>query len=208
MKQEMIEPNQKEFLILVKIKHMDLRGIISISGRPGLFKIVTQGKSNVIVESLIDKKRFPAFASEKISSIEDISIFTYEEDVKLTDVFSTLLSQNDGKESINHKVEESVLRSTFTSVLSNYDIDRVYLSDIRKVFQWYNLLLKEGLLKLEVIEETEAASEGKIEKETKKVKTEAVKKTTKKVATKEPKVSKPAVSKKAPVVKTGSSRGK
>jgi hypothetical protein len=208
MKQEMIEPNQKEFLILGKIKHMDLQGIISISGRPGLFKIVTQGKSNVIVESLIDKKRFPAFASEKISSIEDISIFTYEEDVKLTDVFSTLLSQNDGKESINHKVEESVLRSTFTSVLSNYDIDRVYLSDIRKVFQWYNLLLKEGLLKLEVIEETEAASEGKIEKETKKVKTEAVKKTTKKVATKEPKVSKPAVSKKAPVVKTGSSRGK
>jgi hypothetical protein len=208
MKQEMIEPNRKEFLILGKIKHMDLQGIISISGRPGLFKIVTQGKSNVIVESLIDKKRFPAFASEKISSIEDISIFTYDEDVKLTDVFSTLLSQNDGKESINHKVEESVLRSTFTSVLSNYDIDRVYLSDIRKVFQWYNLLLKEGLLKLEVIEETEAASEGKIEKETKKVKTEAVKKTTKKVATKEPKVSKPAVSKKAPVVKTGSSRGK
>jgi hypothetical protein len=84
----------------------------------------------------------------------------------------------------------------------------VYLSDIRKVFQWYNLLLKEGLLKLEVIEEAESASEGKIEKETKKVKTEAVKKTTKKVATKEPKVSKPAVSKKAPVVKTGSSRGK
>ena len=208
MKQEMIEPNRKEFLILGKIKHMDLQGIISISGRPGLFKIVTQGKSNVIVESLIDKKRFPAFASEKISSIEDISIFTYEEDVKLTDVFSTLLSQNDGKESINHKVEESVLRSTFTSVLSNYDIDRVYLSDIRKVFQWYNLLLKEGLLKLEVIEEAESASEGKIEKETKKVKTEAVKKTTKKVATKEPKVSKPAVSKKAPVVKTGSSRGK
>jgi hypothetical protein len=208
MKQEMIEPNRKEFLILGKIKHMDLQGIISISGRPGLFKIVTQGKSNVIVESLIDKKRFPAFASEKISSIEDISIFTYEEDVKLTDVFSTLLSQNDGKESINHKVEESVLRSTFTSVLSNYDIDRVYLSDIRKVFQWYNLLLKEGLLKLEVIEEAEAASEGKIEKETKKVKTEAVKKTTKKVATKEPKLSKPAVSKKAPVVKTGSSRGK
>ncbi len=208
MKREMIEPNRKEFLILGKIKHMDLQGIISISGRPGLFKIVTQGKSNVIVESLIDKKRFPAFASEKISSIEDISIFTYEEDVKLTDVFSTLLTQNEGKESINHKVEESVLRSTFTSVLPNYDIDRVYLSDIRKVFQWYNLLLKEGLLKSEVIEETEATPDGKVEKEAKKVKTEAVKKTTKKVATKEPKVSKPAVSKKAPVVKTGSSRGK
>ena len=165
MKREMIEPNRKEFLILGKIKHMDLQGIISISGRPGLFKIVTQGKSNVIVESLIDKKRFPAFASEKISSIEDISIFTSEEDVKLTEVFASLLTQNEGKESISHKVEESVLRSTFTSVLPNYDIDRVYLSDIRKVFQWYNLLLKEGLLKLEVVEETEATPDGNVEKE-------------------------------------------
>lgn len=208
MKREMIEPNRKEFLILGKIKHMDLQGIISISGRPGLFKIVTQGKSNVIVESLIDKKRFPAFASEKISSIEDISIFTSEEDVKLTEVFASLLTQNEGKESISHKVEESVLRSTFTSVLPNYDIDRVYLSDIRKVFQWYNLLLKEGLLKLEVVEETEATPDGNVEKEAKKVKTEAVKKATKKVTTKEPKAAKPAVTKKAPVVKTGSSRGK
>ena len=76
---------------------MDLQGIISIAGRPGLFKIITQGKSNVIVESLIDKKRFPAFASEKISSIEDISIFTDADDVKLTEVFTSLLTKFDGK---------------------------------------------------------------------------------------------------------------
>lgn len=202
----MIESNPKEFLILAKIKYMDLQGIISISGRPGLFKIVTQGKSNVIVESLIDKKRFPAFASEKISSIEDISIFTYEEDVKLTDVFSTILSQNDEKEAINHKVEEAVLRKTFEGVLPNYDIDRVYLSDIRKVFQWYNLLLKEGLLKKE---EAEAADKPvKEEKEPKKAKSETTKKPAKTAAIKEPKAAKPAATKKAPVVKTGSSRGK
>lgn len=202
----MIESNPKEFLILAKIKYMDLQGIISISGRPGLFKIVTQGKSNVIVESLIDKKRFPAFASEKISSIEDISIFTYEEDVKLTDVFSTMLSQNDGKEAINHKVEEASLRKTFEGVLPNYDIDRVYLSDIRKVFQWYNLLLKEGLLKKE---EAEAADKPvKEEKEPKKAKAETAKKPAKTAGIKEPKAAKPAATKKAPVVKTGSSRGK
>ena len=202
----MIESNPKEFLILAKIKYMDLQGIISISGRPGLFKIVTQGKSNVIVESLIDKKRFPAFASEKISSIEDISIFTYEEDVKLTDVFSTILSQNDGKEAINHKVEEAVLRKTFEGVLPNYDIDRVYLSDIRKVFQWYNLLLKEGLLKKE---EAESADKPvKEEKEPKKAKAETAKKPAKTAGIKEPKAAKPAATKKAPVVKTGSSRGK
>jgi hypothetical protein len=187
---------------------MDLQGIISISGRPGLFKIVTQGKSNVIVESLIDKKRFPAFASEKISSIEDISIFTDAEDVKLTDVFATLLAQNDGKEGINHKVEEAVLRKTFEGVLPNYDIDRVYLSDIRKVFQWYNLLLKEGLLKKEEVAVEEGEKPAKAEKEPKKVKADAAKKPSKPAATKEPKATKPAVSKKAPVVKTGSSRGK
>ena len=204
----MIERNRKEFLILTKIKYMDLQGIISISGRPGLFKIITQGKSNVIVESLIDKKRFPAFASEKISSIEDISIFTDAEDVKLTDVFSTLLTQNDGKEAINHKVEEAVLRKTFEGVLPNYDIDRVYLSDIRKVFQWYNLLLKEGLLKKEEVAAEVGEKPAKAEKESKKVKADAAKKPSKPVATKEPKATKPAVSKKAPVVKTGSSRGK
>ncbi|MFM7595545.1 MAG: DUF5606 domain-containing protein [Flavobacteriales bacterium] len=184
---------------------MDLKGIISISGRPGLFKIVTQGKSNVIVESLIDKKRFPAFASEKISSIEDISIFTYDEDVKLTEVFSSLLTLNEGKEGINHKVDEPVLRKTFEGILPNYDIDRVYLSDIRKVFQWYNLLLKEGLL---TVETEPAKSEEKTEKEPKKVKADATKKPSKPAASKETKAVKPAVSKKAPVVKTGSSRGK
>jgi hypothetical protein len=208
MKQKMIERNRKEFLILTKIKYMDLQGIISISGRPGLFKIITQGKSNVIVESLIDKKRFPAFASEKISSIEDISIFTYADDVKLTDVFATLLVQNDGKEGISHKVEEAVLRKTFEGVLPNYDLDRVYLSDIKKVFQWYNLLLKEGLIKKEEVATGEAEKPEKSEKEPKKVKADAAKKPSKPVATKEPKATKPAVSKKAPVVKTGSSRGK
>ena len=128
---------------------------------------------------MIDKKRFPAFASEKISSIEDISIFTYEEDVKLTDVFATLLTQN-----------------------------RVYLSDIRKVFQWYNLLLKEGLLKKEEVAVEDGEKPAKAEKEPKKAKADTAKKPSKPAASKEPKAAKPAVSKKAPVVKTGSSRGK
>ncbi|NBO61718.1 MAG: hypothetical protein EBU82_12280 [Flavobacteriia bacterium] len=114
---------------------MELKGIISISGRPGLFKIVSQGKSNVIVESILDKKRFPAFASEKISAVEDISIFTNDEDVKLTEIFSKLLKQLEGKEAINHKVEENELRKAFTAVVPNYDIDRVYLSD---PLQWHS----------------------------------------------------------------------
>jgi hypothetical protein len=186
---------------------MELKGIISISGRPGLFKIVSQGKSNVIVESILDKKRFPAFASEKISAVEDISIFTNDEDVKLTEIFSNLLEQQEGKEAINHKADEKELRQNFTTLVPNYDVDRVYLSDIRKVFQWYNLLLKEGLLAAESIVEATEGSTPESSKEVKKVKGDSVKKA-KGSTIKEPKTPKPAVSKKAPVIKTGSSRGK
>ena len=72
---------------------MNIKGIIAISGRPGLFKVVAQSKNSVIVESMIDKKRFPAYASEKISTLEDISIFTYDEDVKLTDLLKTIFEK-------------------------------------------------------------------------------------------------------------------
>jgi hypothetical protein len=125
----------------------------------------------------------------------------------LTDIFSKLLEQQEGKEAINHKADEKELRQNFTTVVPNYDVDRVYLSDIRKVFQWYNLLLKEGLLVAESVVEATEDSTPESTKQVKKVKADAVKKA--KVTTvKEPKTPKPAVSKKAPVIKTGSSRGK
>ena len=182
---------------------MSLKGIISIAGKPRLYKIITQGKSAVIVESLLDKKRSPAYAADKMSAIEDISVFTHEGDVKLTEVFTTLYEKAEGKATINHKVEELELRKNFADILPNYDIDRVYLSDIRKVFQWYNLLIKEGLL---TVEKTETAEE---KKESKKPKaTDSPKKATKTASAKEPKAVKPNVTKKAPVVKTGAARGK
>ena len=71
---------------------MQLSGIIAISGRPGLFKVIAQSKNSVIVESMIDKKRFPAYASERISTLDDISVFTHYEDVKLTDIFTKMLA--------------------------------------------------------------------------------------------------------------------
>ncbi|MFM7565450.1 MAG: DUF5606 domain-containing protein [Flavobacteriales bacterium] len=182
---------------------MSLKGIISIAGKPGLYKIITQGKSAVIVESLLDKKRSPAYAADKMSAIEDISIFTHEGEVNLTEVFATLYNTSEGKSTINHKVDEKELRSHFEAILPTYDIDRVYLSDIRKVFQWYNLLIKEGLLSVEKEETTEAKKEGKKTKAA-----DAPKKATKTVSSKEPKAVKPNVTKKAPIVKTGAARGK
>ena len=183
---------------------MNLKGIIAISGRPGLFKVVAQGKNNVIVESMIDKKRFPAYASEKISTLEDISIFTYDEDVRLTDVLKSIYEKNEGKEAISHKEDMKVLEKELKNHLPNYDQERVYPSDIRKVFQWYNLLQKADLLKPE---ETEAPVDEKSSKESKTKKEEAKKKTAT-VAKTPSKAAKPASVKKAAPVKTGSSRGK
>ena len=184
---------------------MNLKGIIAISGRPGLFKVVAQGKNNVIVESMIDKKRFPAYASEKISTLEDISIFTYDEDVKLTEVLKSIYDKNEGKEGVSHKEDLKVLENELKNHLPNYDQERVYPSDIRKVFQWYNLLQKADLLKpteSEVSESTEVVS-----KESKPKKEDLKKKTTV-AATPSAKAAKPASVKKAAPVKTGSSRGK
>lgn len=200
---------------------MDIKGIISISGRAGLFKIITQGKNAVIVESMLDKKRFPAYATEKISSIEDISIFTTDEDVLISEVFKTMLEVYSGGEAESHKADEKTLRIAFSKILSNYDMDRVYFSDIRKVFQWYNLLIKEGILKVEPIEAEAAETEGEtqtndgvttdIDKAEKKAKAAGKPKKNPAAKAAKPKSTntpKPAQSKKPTAVKTGSSRGK
>lgn len=186
---------------------MDIKEIISISGRPGLYKVIATGKNSVIVESLIDKKRFPAYSSEKISSMEDISIFTTDEDLKLTVVFTAFLDAFKGGPAMDHKTEEKELRNEFKKFVPNYDEERVYFSDIRKVFQWYNLLIAQGIL---VQEKAEQAQEGSIEKEpkTKASKATASKSTAKAMKTPSAKAAKPAQSRKPIPVKTGSSRGK
>lgn len=125
---------------------MDLSGIISISGRPGLYMVVAQGKNNIIVESLIDNKRFPAYASDRISAIEDISIYTYDEDKPLRDIFADIYTKTSGKEAPSHKEDISTLQEFLSDILPNYDEERVYPSDIKKIFQWFNLLLKQNKL--------------------------------------------------------------
>lgn len=125
---------------------MDLSGIISISGRPGLYQVVAQGKNNIIVESLIDNKRFPAYASDRISAIDDISIYTYDEDKPLKEILADIYKKTDGKEAPSHKEDISVLQDFLSDILPNYDEERVYPSDIKKIFQWFNLLLKQNRL--------------------------------------------------------------
>lgn len=138
---------------------MNLAGIISISGKPGLYKVIAQGKNNVIVESLIDHKRSPAYASDRISALDDISIYTLEADVPLKDVFAALYAKYDGKEGISHKEDNIKLQEVLFDVLPSYDEDRVYPSDIKKLFQWYNLLVKTGMLVPEEKEEKKEKAE-------------------------------------------------
>jgi len=178
---------------------MQLSGIIAISGRPGLFKVIAQGKNNVIVESMIDKKRFPAYATERISTLDDISVFTYEEDVKLTDIFAKMLELYP-TEAPSHKADMKELEAALAQLLPNWDQDRVYPSDVRKLFQWFNLLIKAGAF------EAAASEEAGATKEVKAPKAETKKKAT--TAAPAAKAAKPAAPKKPTAVKTGSSRGK
>lgn len=163
---------------------MDLAGIISISGKPGLYKVIAQGKNSVIVESVTDKKRFPAYATDRISALEDISIYTLDSDVPLKDVFESMLKKYDGKEGLSHKDDIINLQEVLFEILPDYDEDKVYPSDIKKLFQWYNMLLKAGNLK---IEKKEPAKKEKPAEKKEAAKPKAEKKeTTKKAPAKKP----------------------
>lgn len=138
---------------------MDLKDILAISGKPGLFKNVGQSKNGVIVESLTDGKRFPAFAHERISSLAEISVFTLAEDVPLEDVFKKMFELKDGGEAIDPKSGGEKLKAFMKEVLPEYDEDRVYVSDIKKMITWYNLLVSKGMLEFPEEEEEEAENE-------------------------------------------------
>lgn len=138
---------------------MDLTGVISISGRPGLYKVIAQGKNSIIVESLTDKKRFPAYATDRISAVDDISIYTHDGDKPLKEILADIYKKEDGKEAPSHKEDISVLIAYILEVLPDYDDERVYPSDIKKLIQWYNMLLKAGYLEPKAVVEAEKADE-------------------------------------------------
>lgn len=191
---------------------MDLSGVISISGKPGLYKVVAQSKNNIIVESLKDGKRTPAYSTDRISALDDISIYTYEEDIPLKDVYTAIFKKEDGKKAPSHKESLNKLTSYLLEVLPNYDEDRVYPSDIKKLFQWYNLLHDAGLVSADEgekeEEEKKKASDKKdseAKKEKKPAKKTASKSTTKKPAAKK-EAAKKTTTKKTTQKKTGSKK--
>jgi len=141
---------------------MDLSKILSISGKPGLYKLVGEAKSNIIVESLTDGKKIPAFSHERISSLHEISIYTNNEDLPLYDALKKLDEIQEGKAIENpKKMDSKALKALFEKVVPDYDQDAVYVSDMKKIFTWYNLLLEKDLLDFseEETEEPEKVTE-------------------------------------------------
>lgn len=123
-----------------------LKTILSISGKPGLFKLVSHGKNMLIVESLADQKRVPAYAKDKVISLGDIAIYTDETEVPLHEVLTGVKNkENGGQASISPSAKPDELRAYFAEVLPNFDRERVYPSDIKKLISWYNLLISAGI---------------------------------------------------------------
>ena len=139
---------------------MSLDKILSIGGKPGLFKLITQTRSGFVAESLLDGKKITVGLRSNVSILSEIAIYTLEEELPLREVFQKIqVKEKGGKTSIPHKSEKIKLEEYFFEVLPNYDEDRVYGSDIKKVIQWYNLLHENGVTDFSADDEDASSEE-------------------------------------------------
>lgn len=137
-----------------------LTEIISISGQSGLFKLISRGNNAIIVESLIDGKKMPVNSTSRVSALEDISMYTEDGDIKLKKVFVNIFNYTQGAKCLDAKKASSdELKSLMNNVLPNWDKERIYTSDLKKLFLWYNLLLDKNIINKESIEKVENEKE-------------------------------------------------
>ncbi len=141
-----------------------LKTILSISGRPGLFRLVNQGKNMLIVESLSNGKRMPAYAHDKVISLGDIAIYTIGEEVPLSDVLESVREKNEGKKvDVKSLGGDVQIREYFATILPDFDDERVYTNDIKKVFSWYNMLIDAGFEAFKASEASEESEENTVQ---------------------------------------------
>ncbi|MDH5412912.1 MAG: DUF5606 domain-containing protein [Flavobacteriaceae bacterium] len=138
---------------------MKLDKIVAVSGKPGLFEIISQSKGGLIVQSLVDKKKLPVNAMHNVSVINDIAIYTYEEEVPLRNIFKKIAEKQNNLATISHKESNDTLISFFNEILPDFDEERVYPSNIKKVVQWYNILAASKFDFSSIKELTEEAEE-------------------------------------------------
>jgi hypothetical protein len=184
---------------------MSLEKVLSISGKPGLYKLTTQTRSGFLAESLLDGKKISVNGRHNVSLLSEIAIYTLTEELPLREVFLKISEKENGGEAINHKVSKDKLEEYFFSILPDYDEDRVYPSDIKKVVQWYNLLIKNGMTDFSESETEGETTEGEVQNPA-----NPANNTAKSKATPKPKVSTPKAtsSKKGAAAKSTAARKK
>jgi hypothetical protein len=136
-----------------------LKGILAVSGQPGLYKLIAEAKNRIIVESLITGKRMPVSNTAKISSLEDIAVFTQTGELPLKDILKKISEHENGERAIDSKSTDSEIRNYFEELIPDYDKERVYVSDLKKVILWYNILQEKGLLDFSEEAEVESSPE-------------------------------------------------
>ena len=137
---------------------MNLEGIINVSGKPGLYKVVSQGNNTVIAKSLTDGKKVPLFSHNQSNMLEEIGIYTYDNTKPLSEILDAIAIKENEGQALSHKSSTTQLTNYFREILDDYDEERVYISDIKKVIQWYNAMQKHGLIKLPKAEKKEKKS--------------------------------------------------
>lgn len=130
---------------------MSFQKILAISGKPGLFELKIQTRSGFVAESLLDGKKITVGLRSNVSLLSEIAIYTYSEEVKLIEVFKAIATKENNEPTISHKESDDKLKSYFREILPEFDEDRVYTSDIKKIFNWYNILQPKGFVTLEAL---------------------------------------------------------
>jgi len=128
---------------------MNLKDILAISGMSGLYRFVSQGRNGVIIEELVDKKRMNASASARVSALDDIAIYTDDKELPLKEVLKRIYQKENANAAIDPKSTNDQLKKYFEGIVPDYDREKVYVSDIKKVITWYNLLLSQNMIDLE-----------------------------------------------------------
>ena len=181
---------------------MSLEKVLSISGKPGLYKLKTQTRTGFLAESLLDGKTINVSGRHNVSLLSEIAVYTLTEEVPLREVFKKISEKEEGKETISHKASKEELEEFFFGVMPDYDEDRVYASDIKKIVQWYNMLIKNGINDFsEAKEETQKAEKDSSDKPK-----EAKKPAAKKAVAQNSATSKASSAKKGGATKSASSR--
>ena len=148
-------------------EEVKFKDILAIAGKPGLYQFISQARNGIVVEAFADGKRMAVQSTTKVSALEDIAIYTETEEIPLKEVFASMIEKLEGKTAVSHKSNPEELKKLFSEILPDYDKDRVYISDIKKVINWYNILKEADLFSKGILDsdEEEAAEEEKTEEE-------------------------------------------